>query len=94
MIVFKVINLSFLKGYKKNVDFIRLRSLRYRQTPNNLKRVKAHAIDVSISLLLLWLINILANFDKQEYKLTLLYVCLIPFVYAIGGFMYDLRQQI
>lgn len=33
---------------KENVDFIRLRLLRYRQTPDNNIRVKAHASGVSI----------------------------------------------
>ena len=58
---------------KENVDILlRLRLSRYRQTPYYHIRVKAHAIGVSIRLLLLVVFLNLANFDKQEYKLTLL----------------------
>ncbi len=35
---------GFVLGYKKNVDFFRLRYLRHRQTPYNHIRVKAHAL--------------------------------------------------
>ena len=70
------------KAQKENVDYLlRLRFSRYRQTPNVPKRVKAHAIGVSILAFTLGLFLILANFEEQESKRTLqLYVCSVVYV--------------
>ena len=55
---------------KENVDkLLRLRNLRYRQTPCNLKRVKAHANGVNNLLKFLdYVLSILAIFRLQESK--------------------------
>ena len=55
---------------KENVDnLLRLRCSRYRQTPNVLKRVKAHAIKRELSTLVLVHCSlILPIFEQQESK--------------------------
>ena len=50
---------------------LRLRSFRYRQTPNNLKRVKAHAERREPSTLLLVVPVNFADFERTRIKRTL-----------------------
>ena len=56
--------------YKKNVDnLLRLRILRYRQTPNALIRVKAHAkTDVSVNTFTLGASFKFADFQKARIQ--------------------------
>ncbi len=54
---------------KENVDYLlRLRNLRYRQTPNNLKRVKAHANGVNNLLQFLIVSVNFADFQITRIK--------------------------
>jgi len=62
---------------QKNVDYLlRLRLLRYRQTPSNLKRVKVHARrrEPSTSVLDYFSVN-LAIFRRQESKVDVHPIC-------------------
>ena len=71
---------------KENVDYLlRLRSIRYRQTPMQHIRVKAHALRREHQLLLLLLCEILPISIEQEYKADASsYVCL-NYVYLFIG---------
>ena len=75
----------FLKGHKKTWT-LSSTFYRYRQTPIHPKRVKAHAISVSIRTFTLDGFFKSGEFVEQESKRTLLYVCINTFIYAIGGF--------
>jgi len=67
-----------LKHKNKNVSkLLRLRILRYRQTPMLPKRVKAHAIRRKPSTLLLQHSSILAIFRIQDQADASQYVCYI-----------------
>ena len=68
---------------QKNVsNLLRLRSFRYRQTPNYPKRVKAHAIRREPSTLLLIVLDeILPISKEQESKRTLQRI--LSFVFAM-----------
>ena len=76
----------------KNVSkLLRLRSFRYRQTPNNLKRVKAHAERREPSTLLLVVPVNFADFERTRIKADASqYVCyistvMLPYAVRFGG---------
>ena len=73
--------------HKENVSYLlRLRSSRYRQTPYNHLRVKAHAIGVSILAFTLGLFLILAKFRRTRIKADASTYMLISHCYVtIGG---------
>ena len=75
---------EFKKVHKKNVDFI---VYVLEVSPNTLAAYSSKSPRYSVSILTFTLaaLNILAKFQEQESKRTLLYVCLIPFVYVIGN---------
>jgi len=71
---------SFEYAQKENVDnLLRLRLLRYRQTPVFLKRVNVHAKGRELSTLVLeTLCEILPIFRRQESKVDVHPIC--PFI--------------
>ena len=82
--------------YNKNVSYLlRLRLLRYRQTPNNLKRVKAHAERREPSTLLLVVSVNFADFQKTRIKADASqYVCYVICYVTIRSFVLRVRPYI
>ena len=66
---------------RKREQLLRLRILRYRQTPNNPKRVKAHAIRREPSRLYSWLFSVnFADFQNTRFSGRFnVYVCFLFF---------------
>ena len=83
----------------KNVSYLlRLRSFRYRQTPNNLQRVKAHALGREPSTLLLVISLFLAISKEQDSAdastfITFLCLCYVTISNLFWGSTYSLRLQ-
>ena len=76
---------------KKREQITSLTFLRYRQTPNYPKRVKAHAIRREPSTLLLIVILQIGDFQEQESKRTLhnmsiMIYAMLPYAILFLGF--------
>ena len=92
MLVLSCLNLLLKQVENKNVDnLLRLRILRYRQTPCNLKRANAHAERRELSTSVLdYFLSILPIFRMQESKVdvlsyVLLFVVMLPYAMHFIG---------